>query len=181
MLKHVWVPVLKLQQFCRTLSLGEGIRDKQNWVKGTVSRDFFASGFLHQPVSPNPRGPFRVFSKIRGDIRKSRCTTGINDTGGKFCHQFRQCFARCTTGINDTGGNLPLVSTTPVAICKASRASCKASRARCKASRARCKASRASAKLQELDAKLQELDAKLQELLAKLQELCKASRARRIL
>jgi hypothetical protein len=24
------------------------------------------------------------FYKIRGDIRKSRCTTGINDTGGKF-------------------------------------------------------------------------------------------------
>jgi hypothetical protein len=33
------------------------------------------------------------FSKIRGDIRKSRCTTGINDTGGKFA-----------TGVNDTGG-----------------------------------------------------------------------------
>ncbi len=28
-------------------------------------------------------GPFRIFSKIRGDICKSRCTTGINDTGGK--------------------------------------------------------------------------------------------------
>jgi hypothetical protein len=38
--------------------------------------------------------------KIPGDIRKSRCTigindtggkiaAGINDTGGKFCHQFR--------------------------------------------------------------------------------------------
>jgi hypothetical protein len=41
-----------------------------------------------------------MFLKIRGDIRKSRCTTGIkdtsgkfaigvNDTGGKFCHPFR--------------------------------------------------------------------------------------------
>jgi hypothetical protein len=37
--------------------------------------------------------------KIRGDIRKSRCTTGVNDTGGKFA----------------TGGKLPLVSTTPAA------------------------------------------------------------------
>jgi hypothetical protein len=40
---------------------------------------------------PSPRviplGPFRIFSKIRGDIRKSRCTTGINDTGGKLCHR----------------------------------------------------------------------------------------------
>jgi hypothetical protein len=33
------------------------------------------------------------------------CTTGINDTGGKFA-----------TGDNDTGGNLPPVSTTPAAI-----------------------------------------------------------------
>jgi hypothetical protein len=40
-------------------------------------------------------GSFQIFSKIRGDIRKSRCTTGVNDTGGKF-----------TTGVNDTGGEL---------------------------------------------------------------------------
>ncbi len=32
-------------------------------------------------------GPFRIFSKIRGDIRKSRCTIGINNTGGKFCRR----------------------------------------------------------------------------------------------
>ncbi len=57
---------------------------------------FFASGFFHESVSPQPQsiplGPFQIFSKIRGDIRKSRCTTGINDTGGKFA-----------TGVNDTG------------------------------------------------------------------------------
>jgi hypothetical protein len=43
-------------------------------LKGTVSRDFFASGFFHESVSPEPQsiplGPFRFFSKIRGDIRK---------------------------------------------------------------------------------------------------------------
>jgi hypothetical protein len=44
------------------------------------------------------------FSKIRGDIRESRCTTGVNDTGGKFA-----------AGVVDTGGNLPLASLTPVA------------------------------------------------------------------
>ncbi len=38
-------------------------------------------------------GHFKYFSKICGDIHKSRCTTGINDTGGKF-----------STGINDTSG-----------------------------------------------------------------------------
>jgi hypothetical protein len=58
----------------------------------------------HAP-SPKPLkitlGSFQIFSKIRGDIRKSRCTTGVNDTVGKFA-----------TGVNDTGGKLPPVSTT---------------------------------------------------------------------
>ncbi len=53
---------------------------------------FFASGFFHESVSPQPHsiplGPFRICSNIRGDIRKSRCTTGINDTGGKFATSF---------------------------------------------------------------------------------------------
>jgi hypothetical protein len=59
---------------------------------------FFASGFFHESVCPQPQsiplGPFQFFSKIFGNIRKSRCTTGINDTGGKF-----------STGIDDTGAN----------------------------------------------------------------------------
>ncbi len=49
--------------------------------------EIFASGFFHESVSPKPLsipvGPFRIFKKIRGDIRSSRLTTGINDTGGK--------------------------------------------------------------------------------------------------
>ncbi len=49
-------------------------------------------------------GSFQIFLKIRGDIRKSRSTIGINDSGGKFA-----------TGVNNTGGNLPPVSTTPAA------------------------------------------------------------------
>jgi hypothetical protein len=28
--------------------------------------------------------PFRIFSKIHGDIGSSRCTTGVVDTGGKW-------------------------------------------------------------------------------------------------
>jgi hypothetical protein len=62
-----------------------------------VSRDFLLLFFFHESVSPKPLsiplGPFQIFSKILGDIRSSRLTTGINDTGGKFA-----------TGINDTGG-----------------------------------------------------------------------------
>jgi hypothetical protein len=55
--------------------------------------------------------------KIRGDNRKSRCTTGINDTGGKFATgvstpaaNFSTNFAsgvdtggKFATGVNDTG------------------------------------------------------------------------------
>ena len=54
--------------------------------------EIFCFWFFYESVSPQPRsiplGPFQIFSKICGDIRKSRCTTGINDTDGKFCHQF---------------------------------------------------------------------------------------------
>ncbi len=53
--------------------------------KGTVPRDF---RLFHESVSPKPLsipiGPFRIFSKIRGDIRSSRCTTGVAYTGGKW-------------------------------------------------------------------------------------------------
>ncbi len=38
-------------------------------------------------------GPFQIFSKIRGDICKSRCTTNINDTGDKIA-----------TGVNEASG-----------------------------------------------------------------------------
>jgi hypothetical protein len=55
--------------------------------KGTVSRDFLLLIF-YESVSPQPQsvllGPFRIFSKIHGDIRSSRLTTGVADTGGKW-------------------------------------------------------------------------------------------------
>jgi hypothetical protein len=50
--------------------------------------EIVASGFFHESSSPKPLkialGSFQIFSKILGDIRKSRCSTSINDTGGKF-------------------------------------------------------------------------------------------------
>jgi hypothetical protein len=78
---------------------------KQNAFRYTVTT-FFASGLFMNHLPPSPLkitlGSFRIFSKILGDIRKSRCTTrinntdgkiaaGINDNGSKFCHQFRWC------------------------------------------------------------------------------------------
>jgi hypothetical protein len=70
---------------------------------------FFASGFFHESVSPQPQsiplGLFRIFSKIRGDIRMSRCTTtGINDTGGKFATGVNDTDSKIAAGVNDTGG-----------------------------------------------------------------------------
>jgi hypothetical protein len=61
-----------------------------------MSRDFLLLVFS-ESVSPKPLiiplGPFRIFSKIRRDIRSSRFATGVANTGGKFA-----------TGVVDTGG-----------------------------------------------------------------------------
>ncbi len=50
--------------------------------------EILTSGFFSESVSPKPLiiplAPFRIFSKIRGDIRSSRFATGVNDTGGKW-------------------------------------------------------------------------------------------------
>jgi hypothetical protein len=67
-------------------------------LKGTVSRDFLLLAFSFISFSI-PLGVFQLFSKIREDIRKSRCTTGINNFGGKFA-----------TGVNNAGGKLPSVA-----------------------------------------------------------------------
>jgi hypothetical protein len=60
--------------------------------------EIFCFWFFYESVSPQPQsiplGPFRIFSKIRGDIRKSRGITGVNDTGCKFA-----------TGINNASEN----------------------------------------------------------------------------
>ncbi len=69
-------------------------------------------------------GSFQIFSKILGDIRKSRCTTGINNIGGNFANgtagpvanllpEAKIPMANLPPGVNDTGGILPPVSTTP--------------------------------------------------------------------
>jgi hypothetical protein len=69
---------------------------------------FLLQVFFHE--SPSPKlliitlGSSRIFSKIRGDIRKSNCTTGVNDTGGKL-----------PLVSTTPAANLPPVSTTPAA------------------------------------------------------------------
>jgi len=75
--------------------------------RDSVTR-FFASGFFYESVSPQPQsiplGPFQIFSKIRGEIRTSRCTTGINDTGGKFATGVHDTGGKIAADINDNGG-----------------------------------------------------------------------------
>jgi hypothetical protein len=67
-----------------------------------------AAGFFHESVSPQhqsiPLRQFRIFSKIRGDIRESRCTNGINNTGGIFATGVRNTSGKIAAAINDTSG-----------------------------------------------------------------------------
>jgi hypothetical protein len=77
-------------------------------LKGQSVTRFLASGFFHESVSPQRPSilfvPFRIFSKIRGDIRESRCTTSINDTGGKFATGVNNTGGKIAAGINEAGG-----------------------------------------------------------------------------
>jgi hypothetical protein len=68
--------------------------------------------FFHESVSsmlPSiPLGQFRIFSKIGGDIRSSRCTTSVNDTGGKWKKSSTgKVGGKFATNLVDTGGVPP--------------------------------------------------------------------------
>ena len=57
------------------------------WLKGTVPRDFWLQVFTWISFPQAPEFPIRAvsnFSKICGDIRSLRCTTGVVDTGKKW-------------------------------------------------------------------------------------------------
>ncbi len=64
------------------------LRSKLDDFKGSLTREFRLQVFFHKSVSPGPLsiplGPFRIFSKIRGDNRKWMFITGVNDTGNKW-------------------------------------------------------------------------------------------------
>ncbi len=76
--------------------------------KGTVLRDLLLLVFFHESVSAKPLsiplGPFRIFSKILGDIRSSRLTTGINDTGANFAADINDTCHRCHWNRRQTMG-----------------------------------------------------------------------------
>ncbi len=69
-------------------------KENYNWqvlwywpLKGQC-QEIFCFCFFHESVSPKPLiiplGPFRIFSKIRGDIHSSRFATGVVDTVDKW-------------------------------------------------------------------------------------------------
>jgi hypothetical protein len=78
-------------------------------LKGHCHEIFFFR-YFHESSYPKhlkiKLGSFQIFSKICGDIRKSRCTTGINDTGGKFAIGVNYTCAKFATGIKYTGGQV---------------------------------------------------------------------------
>ena len=72
----------------------------------------------HFPPSPkvSHKDCFEFFAEICGDIPKSRCTTGINDTGGKFATGVNYTGGTFAAGVVDTGGNLPPASLPPASL-----------------------------------------------------------------
>jgi hypothetical protein len=56
-------------------------------LKGQCHEIFCFWFFFMNQIPPAPEYSIKIV-EIRGDIRKSSCTTGINNTGGKFFHQF---------------------------------------------------------------------------------------------
>jgi hypothetical protein len=53
-------------------------------IKGTVPQDFLLQVFVSSKNLSIPLGLFQIFSKLCGDIRSSRSTTGVVDTSDKW-------------------------------------------------------------------------------------------------
>ncbi len=75
-------------------------------LRDSVIRSFLLF-FFHESVPPQPQsiplGPFQIC----GDICKSRCTIGVNDTGGRFATSFANVVdtsGKFATGVNGTDG-----------------------------------------------------------------------------
>ncbi len=75
------------------------------YFKG-VWHEIFDLSFFHESVSPgplsNPLWSFRLFSKIRRDIRKWMFISGVNDTGDKLFGGVNNTGAKVFGGVNDT-------------------------------------------------------------------------------
>jgi hypothetical protein len=98
-------------------SLAPSLPPSRSSVLKRRCHEIFCFCFFHESVFPQPQSipfrPFQIFSTIRGDIRESRCTTGISDT----CHRFQQhrwqIFPPFSLALLIPVANLPPVSTIP--------------------------------------------------------------------
>ncbi len=72
-----------------------------------VWHEIFHLSFFHESVSfgtlSNPLGSFRLFSKIRQDIREWMFVSGVNDTGDKLFGSVNDTGDKFFGGVNDTG------------------------------------------------------------------------------
>ncbi len=84
------------------------------WPKWHSFAGYFCFWFFLESVSPKPLiiplGPFRIFSKIRGEIRNSKFATGVVDTGGapwlaNISANFRKNSKRSKRNTLGLGGN----------------------------------------------------------------------------
>jgi hypothetical protein len=84
-----------------------------HFKRDNETRYFASTVFFHESSSLKPLKitleSFKFFQKILGDILKSRCTTGINDTGGKFASGVTNTNEKFATRISDTVVKLPPV------------------------------------------------------------------------
>ncbi len=81
---------------------------RTSWLVKRQCHEIFCFRFFYESSSPKPLKitleSFWIFWKIPGDIRKSRCTTGINDTSSKFATGINDTCGKFATCINDTCG-----------------------------------------------------------------------------
>ncbi len=72
--------IRKMLNFTRGLSRVWSLANWRGCIKGTVSRDFLLQVFSWITLYPKPLKitlwSFQIFSKIRGDFRRSMCTSG---------------------------------------------------------------------------------------------------------
>ncbi len=82
-----------------------------NRLKGQCHEIFcfrFFSWIIFPQAPEITLGSFWIFLKIRREIRKSRCTTAVNDTGGKIAAGIKDTGGKFATGIIDTSGKFCL-------------------------------------------------------------------------
>jgi hypothetical protein len=105
---------------------GGNREDISFFVKPTLKgqcHKIFCFWLFHESVFPQPQsiplGPLQIFSKIRGDIRKSRCTSRYQQHLWQICHRCQrrrwQILPPVSLVLLIPVANLPPLSTIPAA------------------------------------------------------------------